>query len=167
MPGNPLILGLLIESEPTALARVLTVLRQRGVDLVGLSAAPAAEVGLVHVTVKADSRHLAANQIAKYLNRIPAVRKIVQADEPRTSVRELAILVLTPSQPTLLLALSYLKRGLRVLHRRDDSFVVELSAESVTVDAFLAAVDPADVISGSRSGPVLIRLPPHPRRRRR
>jgi acetolactate synthase-1/3 small subunit len=151
-------LALLMDDEPSALGRLFSVLRQRKIQLGSATIAPAQQSGTSRVTLRVNTGELSSSHLARYLNRIVSVHKLVIADEAREEPLEIAIIVLSPSNEAMIHVMAHLQKGVTVRGVRNGAVTVEASGTSSFIDDFIAGIDPASILETTRSGPVVTGL---------
>lgn len=147
------IIGLLIENEPGALSRVVGLFSQRGYNIESLTVAPTKDESLSRLTLTTYASVNIIEQIAKQLNKIVPVYKVLELSESPHTEREVMIIKLR-AQGDYRAEIWRLAEifGGRVIDVTTSTYIVELFGRSSKLDAFLDALDDSRILEMARSG---------------
>jgi acetolactate synthase I/III small subunit len=142
------IIAVLLENEPGALSRVVALFSARGYNIESLTVAPTEDPSLV--TTGSDE---VIEQITKHLNRLIEVVKVVDLTEASFTERELMLIKVRAvgKEREEMKRMADIFRG-RVIDVTDKSYTIELTGDSVKLDAFLVAIDRAAILETVRTG---------------
>lgn len=147
------IISILIENESGALSRVAGLFSARGYNIESLTVAPTEDATLSRMTlVTLDSDEI-VEQITKQLNKLIDVVKLIDISLSSHIEREL-MMVKVRAEGT---AREEIKRLADIFHGNiidvtATTYIIELTGEKSKLDAFLQAVDAADIMEVVRSG---------------
>lgn len=147
------IISILIENEAGALSRVAGLFSARGYNIESLTVAPTQDPSLSRMTLVTSGSDNVIEQITKQLNKLIDVVKLIDLAESVHIERELMLIKIKTTEKTRIEVRSVadLFRG-RIIDITPASYVVEVTGPAEKLDAFVAAIDPADIIEVVRSG---------------
>lgn len=149
------IIGLLLENEPGALSRVVGLFSQRGYNIESLTVAPMKDDSLSRLTLTTYASADIIEQIAKQLNKIVPVYKVVELSETSHVEREVMLIKLRATSEFRAEAMRLAEIfGGKVVDTTPSTYVVEIIGRSDKLDAFLEALDSSRILEMSRSGVV-------------
>ena len=152
--GKKHIIGLLVENEAGVLARIVGLFAQRGYNIETLAVGPMRDgSGLSRITISTFGAVDIIEQITKQLNKIVPVYKVMELSEDRFMEREVMLLKLRAVGEYRAEA----KRladifGGKIVDVTPSSYIIELSATSEQLDAFLSCLDGVRILECARSG---------------
>ena len=143
-----------LEDDPGALNRVVSVFRQRSLNIASLTVAPSEAPGRSRVTLVAE-----AGGAPRLTERLRKEQPVLSADEVTgrpTVERELALLRVRAGNRREWrdVADTAARFGGTVVAVGEGTVIVEVAAASATVDRLAAALQPFEVLELARSGPV-------------
>jgi acetolactate synthase I/III small subunit len=155
-----------LEDDPGALNRVVSVLRQRSLNISSLSVAPCESPGSSRLTLVAEAGM--APRLEQRLRKEVPVLEAEEVTDRSTVQRELALLRVRvePAQGWSAVADVATRFGGAVVSAAGDSVIVEIAGPSATVDCLATALRPFGILELARSGPVAMVHEEHPRPRR-
>lgn len=148
------IISLLMENESGALSRVAGLFSARGYNIESLTVAPTEDPSLSRMTIVTRGSNEIVEQITKQLNKLIDVVKLADITEGRHIERELMLIkvkALDAQQRAEMKRLSDIFRG-RIIDVSDYTYIIELTGDSTKLDAFIEAVEPANIVETVRSG---------------
>ena len=147
------ILSVLMENEPGALSRVVGLFSQRGYNIDTLNVAPTDDLTLSRLTLTTHGSDQVIEQITKHLNKLIDVIKVVDLIEGSHIEREL-MLVKVKANEAQRAAINHcidIFRG-QVVDVNVNAYTLQLVGSSDKLDAFLEAINYADILELVRSG---------------
>jgi acetolactate synthase-1/3 small subunit len=147
------IISILLENEAGALSRVAGLFSARGYNIESLTVAPTEDVSLSRLTLVTTGSDEIIEQIVKQLNKLIDVVKLVDLTEGAHIERELMMTKVRASgeKRAEVLRLADIFRG-RIIDVSDASYTIELTGTGEKLDAFVEALDPAEILEVVRSG---------------
>lgn len=149
------IISLLMENESGALSRVAGLFSARGYNIESLTVAPTEDASLSRMTIVTSGSDEIIEQINKQLNKLIDVVKLLDITANGEHIeRELMLIkVLADSSDKR----EEVKRQAdifngKVLDVTDKTYVIELTGEGSKLDAFIKAMNKADILETVRSG---------------
>ena len=147
------IFSVLMENEPGALSRIVGLFSQRNYNIDSLTVAPTEDVSLSRLTLTTRGSDEKIEQISKQLNKLIDVVKVVLLTEGPHIEREL-MLIKVRAQGA---ARAELKRTAdifrgQIVDVNPSLYTIQLTGTSEKLDAFLQAVDQAQIVEVVRSG---------------
>lgn len=147
------ILSVLMENEPGALSRVVGLFSQRGYNIDTLNVAPTDDLTLSRLTLTTHGSDQVIEQITKHLNKLIDVIKVVDLIEGSYIEREL-MLVKVKANEAQRAEINHcidIFRG-QVVDVNVNAYTLQLVGSSDKLDAFLEAINYADILELVRSG---------------
>lgn len=147
------IISILLENEAGALSRVAGLFSARGYNIESLTVAPTEDLSLSRLTLVTTGSDEIIEQIVKQLNKLIDVVKLVDLTEGAHIERELMMAKVRASgeKRAEVLRLSDIFRG-RIIDVTDATYTIELTGTGEKLDAFVEALDPAEILEVVRSG---------------
>ncbi|MBE8183062.1 MAG: acetolactate synthase small subunit [Candidatus Portiera sp.] len=151
------IIGALVENEAGALSRVVGLFSQRGYNIESLTVAPTADNSLSRLTLTTDASADVIEQIAKQLNKIVPVYKVLELSETEHVEREV-LLIKVRAQGEYRSEIWRLVEifGGRVIDTTPSTYIIEVFGRSSKLNAFLETLDNSRILEMARSGVVSI-----------
>jgi acetolactate synthase I/III small subunit len=154
-PDRVRVLSVEVENHPGVLSRVSGMIRRRGFNIEGVAVGPTNRPGRSRMTLTVHAGHAELDQVEKQLDRLIEVVSIEDITEQSKWVRELLLAKLEASDSQRgKVEAAVQAMGGRVLGQADGHMIVEISAESQRVEAFVAQLQPCGLVELARSGPV-------------
>ena len=152
-------IGVLVDNEAGALARVVGLFSGRGYNIESLTVAEIdVEKGLSRITIVTSGTPMVIAQIKAQLSRLVPVHQVSDLTTDGPSVeRELALIKVTGSgeQRVESLRIADIFRA-RVVDSTSQSFVFEMTGSTEKLNAFVSLMLPLGLIDVSRTGVVAI-----------
>lgn len=148
------IISVLMENESGALSRVAGLFSARGYNIESLTVAPTEDASLSRMTLVTVGPENVVEQIIKQLNKLIDVVKLADITEGSHIERELMMIKVrasTESQRDEMKRMADVFRG-NILDVTDESYIIELTGTGDKLDAFINAINDADIIETVRSG---------------
>jgi len=147
------IISLLMENESGALSRVAGLFSARGYNIESLSVAPTEDPTLSRMTIVTRGSTDVIEQITKQLNKLIDVVKVQDLTDGSHIERELMLVKVraTGDQREEMKRLTDIFRG-RILDVSDKTYTIELTGPVSKLDAFLDAVEAANILETVRTG---------------
>lgn len=147
------LLAILLENEAGALSRVIGLFAQRNYNIETLSVAPTEDPTLSRLTLSTEGDENRIEQITKHLNRLIEVVKVVDLTDGDHIERELMMIKVraTGEMRDEVKRASEIFRG-QIIDVARDAYTIQLTGTSDKLDAFIRAMDEADILEVVRSG---------------
>jgi acetolactate synthase I/III small subunit len=147
------ILSLLLENEAGALSRVAGLFSARGYNIESLTVAPTEDPTLSRMTIVTSGSDEVIEQITKQLNKLIEVVKVFDLNEGRHIERELMLVKIRSEGKDReeIKRTADIFRG-RVIDVTDRVYTIELTGTQDKLDAFLEAIDSAQILETVRTG---------------
>ncbi len=147
------LLAILLENEAGALSRVIGLFAQRNYNIETLSVAPTEDPTLSRLTLSTEGDENRIEQITKHLNRLIEVVKVVDLTDGDHIERELMMIKVraTGEMRDEIKRASEIFRG-QIIDVARDTYTIQLAGTSDKLDAFVRAIDEANILEVVRSG---------------
>lgn len=148
------IISLLMENEAGALSRVAGLFSARGYNIESLTVAPTEDPTMSRMTLVTSGSDEIIEQITKQLNKLIDVVKLADITEGEHIERELMLIKVNASgveQREEVKRMTDIFRG-RVIDVKEATFTIELTGDGSKLDAFIDAMEQANIIETVRSG---------------
>ena len=147
------LISILLENEAGALARVSGLFSARGYNIESLTVAPTEDPSMSRMTIVSTGSDDVIEQITKHLNRLVDVVKVVDLSEGPHVERELMLIKVraTGKDREEMKRMADIFRG-NIIDVTDSTYLVELTGDSVKLDAFINAIDNDLIIETVRTG---------------
>jgi len=147
------IISLLLENESGALSNVAGLFTARGYNIESLTVAPTDDPSLSRMTIVTQGSAEIIEQIAKQLNKLIDVYKLVDISESEHIERELMLIKLNATGDVReeIKCTTEIFRG-HIIDVTKSTFVIEVTGASRKLDAFVKAVPSENIIEVVRSG---------------
>lgn len=149
------IISLLMENESGALSRVAGLFSARGYNIESLTVAPTEDETLSRMTIVTSGSDEIIEQINKQLNKLVDVVKLVDitanGDHIERELMLIKVKVDTNDKREEVKRQADIFHG-QILDVTDTTYVIELIGEGSKLDAFIKAMDAADILETVRSG---------------
>ncbi len=148
------IISILMENEAGALSRVAGLFSARGYNIETLTVAPTEDPSLSRLTLVTRGSDDIIEQIKKQLNKLIDVVKLLDLSEGPHVEREM-MLIKVKAEKTGREEAKRMADIFRanIIDVTDVSYVIELTGSSRKLDAFISAIDEANIVEVVRSGP--------------
>jgi acetolactate synthase-1/3 small subunit len=152
------VLSVVVEDHPGVLFRVSGLIRRRGFNIEGLSVGPIDEKGRSRMTLTVHAGHAEVDQVQKQLDKMIEVIEVTDITDDPILTRELLIARVNGANGTRHSLEAEIERfGARILDAGPESVIVELAADALKVEEFLALMQRHGIKEMARSGPVAMR----------
>lgn len=147
------ILSLLLENEAGALSRVAGLFSARAYNIESLTVAPTEDPTLSRMTIVTSGSDEIIEQITKQLNKLIEVVKVFDLNEGRHIERELMLVKIRAEGKDReeIKRTADIFRG-RVIDVTDRIYTIELTGTRDKLDAFLEAIESAQILETVRTG---------------
>jgi acetolactate synthase I/III small subunit len=147
------IISLLMENESGALSRVAGLFSARGYNIESLTVAPTEDPTLSRMTIVTRGSEDVIEQIAKQLNKLVDVVKILDLTEGDHIERELMLVkvLATGEDREEMKRMADIFRG-RVIDVTDRTYTIELTGDGGKLNAFLEALPASAILETVRTG---------------
>ncbi|MDQ6919377.1 MAG: acetolactate synthase small subunit [Candidatus Dormibacteraeota bacterium] len=141
------LLAVTVENHPGVMSRVSGMIRRRGFNIQTITVGPSTVAGRSRMTLTVDAGYAEVDQVAKQLDRLIEVIAVEDITEASTYSRELLIVRLEKVPPTVE------QFGARKVSDK----LVELTADTTTIEDFIEFLKPFGIEELARTGPVAMR----------
>lgn len=141
------VLAVTVENHPGVMARVSGMIRRRGFNIQTVTVGPSTVAGRSRMTLTVDAGYAEVDQVAKQLDRLIEVIKVEDITDVPTVSRELLIARLE-KVPVVVEQYGARKVG---------EGIVELTADTETIEEFIEFLTPYGIQDMARTGPVAMR----------
>jgi acetolactate synthase-1/3 small subunit len=147
------IISILMENEAGALSRVAGLFSARGYNIESLTVAPTEDESLSRMTLVTRGTADVIEQITKQLNKLIDVVKLMDMYECAHIEREMMLIKVRAANGGReeVKRLAEIFRG-SIIDVTSTIFTIEVTGTSDKLDAFVQAIDQADIIEVVRSG---------------
>ncbi len=147
------IISILMENESGALSRVAGLFSARGYNIETLTVAPTEDPSLSRMTIVTTGSEEIIEQITKQLNKLIDVVKLIDLSEGEHIERELMMIKLKAvgADRDEIKRLADIFRG-RIIDVTETTYTVELTGPGRKINAFIKAVDSANIMEVVRTG---------------
>lgn len=147
------ILSLLMENETGALSRVSGLFSARAYNIESLTVAPTEDPTVSRMTLVTSGSDEIIEQITKHLNKLVDVIKVIDLNDSRHIERELMLIKLQAKGKNReeIKRMVEIFRG-RIIDVTENTYTVEMTGAGDKLDAFIDALDEADILEVVRSG---------------
>lgn len=147
------IISILLENEPGALSRVVGLFSARAYNIETLTAAPTEDPSLSRMTLVTTGSADIIEQITKHLNRLIEVVKVIDLTDGAYIERELLLIKVKAvgKEREEIKRMADIFRG-QIIDVTDKTYTLELTGDSVKLDAFIAAIEPSLILETVRTG---------------
>lgn len=149
------IISLLMENESGALSRVAGLFSARGYNIESLTVAPTEDETLSRMTIVTSGSNEIIEQINKQLDKLIDVVKLIDITANGAHIERELMLIKVKADSNE--KREEVKRQADIFHGRildvsETTYIVELTGEGSKLDAFIKAIDEADILETVRSG---------------
>jgi acetolactate synthase-1/3 small subunit len=141
------LLAVTVENHPGVMSRVSGMIRRRGFNIQTITVGPSTVEGRSRMTLTVDAGYAEVDQVAKQLDRLIEVISVEDITEAPTYSRELLIARLDSIPPTVE----------QYGARKAGGSLVELTADTETIEDFIEFLKPYGIQELARTGPVAMR----------
>ena len=147
------IISILMENEAGALSRVAGLFSARGYNIESLTVAPTEDESLSRMTLVTSGTEEVIEQITKQLNKLIDVVKLMDMYECPHIEREMMLIKVRAAggDREEVKRLADIFRG-RIIDVTESIFTIEVTGTGDKLDAFVSAIDQANIIEVVRSG---------------
>jgi len=147
------IISVLLENEAGALSRVAGLFSARAYNIESLTVAPTEDASLSRMTIVTTGSEDVIEQITKQLNKLVEVVKVVDLSDAEHIERELMLIKVRAGAKERedMKRMTDIFRG-RVIDVSDNTYTIELTGDGEKLDAFIQAIEPANILETVRTG---------------
>ncbi|MGZ4433530.1 MAG: acetolactate synthase small subunit [Trebonia sp.] len=150
-------LSVLVENKPGVLSHVAGLFSRRAFNISSLAVGPTEDQSVSRMTIVVDGASTPVEQVARQLDKLVRVLKVVELDEDRAVERELA-LIKVRAQPALrsqLLEVAAVFRA-NVVDMSPTTLVLEATSSPAKLDALLAMLEAYGTCELVRTGRIAL-----------
>ena len=150
-------LSVLVENKPGVLSHVAGLFSRRAFNISSLAVGPTEDQSVSRMTIVVDGASTPVDQVAKQLDRLVRVLKVVQLDEDRAVERELALIKVRaePALRSQLLEVAAVFRA-NVVDMSPATLVLEATSSPGKLDALLAMLEAYGTCELVRTGRIAL-----------
>lgn len=143
----------LLEDEPGALNRVVSLFRARGFNIASMTVGPTETPNLSRLTLVVDADESVVEQITKQLYKVVEVLKVSDLGDDKVVARELALIKVSVNgqNRSEVMQMADIYRA-RIVDVALDSVIVECSGEEDKIDSLVALLRRFGIKEISRTG---------------
>ena len=145
----------LLEDEPGALNRVVSLFRARGFNITSMTVGPTETPHLSRLTIVVDADESVLEQITKQLYKVVEVLKVSDLNDEKVVARELAMIKVSANAQNRseILQISDIYRA-KIVDVALDSVIVECTGEEDKIDSLISLLRRFGIKEMSRTGRV-------------
>ena len=145
----------LLEDEPGALNRVVSLFRARGFNIASMTVGPTETPGLSRLTLVVDADEDQLEQITKQLYKVVEVLKVSDLSEDKVVARELALIKVSCNSQTRaeVMQMADIYRA-KIVDAAMDSVIVECTGEEDKIDSLISLLRRFGIKEIARTGRV-------------
>ncbi len=150
-------LSVLVEDRPGVLARVAALFSRRGFNIISLAVGATELKGVSRMTIVVAVDDLPLEQVAKQLNKLINVLKIVEQDPSSSVARELMMIKVRAdagTRPEVIETVNLFRA--KVIDVSPESLTIEATGTVDKLDALLRVLDPYGIREIAQSGVVAV-----------
>jgi acetolactate synthase-1/3 small subunit len=142
-----------MENESGALSRVAGLFSARGYNIESLTVAPTEDKSLSRMTIVTTGSEQVIEQILKQLNKLVDIVKVLELTDGAHIERELSMIKIQAKGANReeYKRLADIFRG-HIIDVTDQTYTIELTGAGDKIDAFIDAIEGADIIEVVRTG---------------
>ena len=150
-------LSVLVENKPGVLSHVAGLFSRRAFNISSLAVGPTEDQSVSRMTIVVDGASTPVDQVAKQLDKLVRVLKVVQLDEDRAVERELALIKVRaePALRSQLLEVAAVFRA-NVVDMSPATLVLEATSSPAKLDALLAMLEAYGTCELVRTGRIAL-----------
>ena len=150
-------LSVLVENKPGVLSHVAGLFSRRAFNISSLAVGPTEDQSVSRMTIVVDGASTPVDQVAKQLDKLVRVLKVVQLDEDRAVERELALIKVRaePALRSQLLEVAAVFRA-NVVDMSPATLVLEATSSPGKLDALLAMLEAYGTCELVRTGRIAL-----------
>jgi acetolactate synthase I/III small subunit len=150
-------LSVLVENKPGVLAHVAGLFSRRAFNISSLAVGPTQDARVSRITIVVDGASTPVEQVAKQLDKLVRVLKVVELDEESAVQRELALIKVRtdPARRSQLLEVAAVFRA-TVVDMSPSTLVLESVSSPAKLDSLLAMLAEYGVCELVRTGRVAL-----------
>ncbi len=150
-------LSVLVENKPGVLSHVAGLFSRRAFNISSLAVGPTEDQSVSRMTIVVDGASTPVDQVAKQLDKLVRVLKVVELDEDRAVERELALIKVRaePALRSQLLEVAAVFRA-NVVDMSPATLVLEATSSPGKLDALLAMLEAYGTCELVRTGRIAL-----------
>jgi len=152
------IISALVEHKPGVLYRISNLIRRKSFNIESIAVGPAETPGLARMTFTMFCDYGRFDQVMKNIDNLIDVRSVQPLEERNATVRELALVKISPKAPvTRPEVMNYVNafRG-NIVDMSSDTLTVEVSGDSDKINAFINLAKNFGLKQVARTGSVAL-----------
>lgn len=151
------IISILVENQPSVLARVIGLISGRGYNIDSLNVAPTQDITTSRITMTVPGDDRVMEQVTKQLNKLVDVIKVFDLTEEKYIDRELALVKVCASAKnrSALIELASLFHAENIAVQ-NKAMIIQMVGTTDAVDNFLELIKPHGIVEVSRTGVIAV-----------
>jgi acetolactate synthase-1/3 small subunit len=152
------IISALVENKPGVLFRISNLFRRKSFNIQSIAAGPSETPGLTRITITMLSTYGQTDHVMKNVDNLVDVRGVEPFDTSNAAIRELALVKLSPGEPsTRPEIMNYIEtfRG-NVVDVSPETLTVEISGDPDKINAFIKMARNYGLKEVARTGAVAL-----------
>ncbi len=150
-------ISILVNNKPDVLARIAGVFSGRGYNIEAISANVTMDPGITRITIVTMGNTATVTQIQKQLKKLVDVIRVSRPGENGYAQREMSLVRMSVNEENrAAIAQAVEDLGCRVVAKRSDCCVVEITGNKEETDLVLTHLDAIGIDDVSRSGIVIL-----------
>jgi acetolactate synthase-1/3 small subunit len=152
--GRPRIISALVENKPGVLYRITNLIRRKSFNIESIAVGPAETPGLSRMTFTFSADYSRFDQVMKNIENLVDVRMVEPLEERNATVRELALVKLSPGAPVTRPEVVKFIETFRadIVDMSIDTLTVEVSGDSDKINAFVNLARNFGLMQVARTG---------------
>ena len=152
------IISALVEDRPGVLFRIANLIRRKSFNIESIAVGPAEIPGLARMTFTMISEYERFDQVMKNIENLVDVRVVEPLEERNATVRELALVKLSPGAPVTRPEVVKFIETFRanIVDMSTETLTVEVSGDSDKIDAFVNLARYYGLMKVARTGAVAL-----------
>lgn len=150
---NKHILSVLVENQAGVLSKISGLFTRRGYNIDSLTVGETEDPEISRMTITLNGDRQTVEQIAKQLNKLIDVIKVVELEKSSSVCRELLLIKVNASLETRsdIIGISDIFKA-KIIDVAKESFILELTGDSEKIEAFTEILKPYGILEYNRTG---------------
>jgi acetolactate synthase-1/3 small subunit len=155
---RPRIISTLVENKPGVLYRITNLIRRKSFNIESIAVGPSETPGLSRMTFTMSADYARFDQMMKNIENLVDVRTVEPLEERNATVRELALVKLSPGAPVTRPEVVTFIETFRanIVDMSTETLTVEVSGDSDKINAFVNLARNYGLMKVARTGAVAL-----------
>jgi acetolactate synthase-1/3 small subunit len=152
------VISALVEDKPGILFRIANLIRRKSFNIASIAAGPAETPGLTRITITMMCEYDRFDQVMKNIDGLIDVRKVEPLEMRDAAVRELALVKLSPGEPSTRPEIMHYIETFRgnIVDVSPSTLTVEVSGDPDKINAFIKLARSYGLSEVARTGAVAL-----------